>query len=101
MVYTGCNIESPVYLGICAERVALFKAISEGAQHFTTLAISCEQGIPCLPCGTCRQLLWEFAPSIKVIVADKQGSPHVHGMKDLLPVPFQRAEHDSGNSQSR
>ena len=51
-VFTGCNIESPVYLGICAERVALFKALSEGAREFVALAIACEGSVPLLPCGT-------------------------------------------------
>ena len=70
-ILTGCNIESPVYLGICAERVALFKALSDGFRKFLALAIVCEEGLPCYPCGTCRQLLWEFAPGLKIILVDK------------------------------
>ncbi len=89
-VYTGCNIESPVYLGICAERVALFKGLSEGARLFVALAIVCEEGGPCPPCGTCRQLLWEFAPSLQIILVEEDGSPRVHIIEDLLPGPFER-----------
>src|SRR3989442_12427839 len=62
-VFTGCNIESPTYLGICAERVALFKALSEGRRGFTATATAGEAngGLP--PCGACRQILWGLAPS--------------------------------------
>jgi cytidine deaminase len=87
--FTGCNIESPVYLGICAERVALFKALSEGARKFVALAIACEGPTPLLPCGTCRQLLWEFAPKLQIVVEEK-GRVKAYRLQDLLPVPFER-----------
>ena len=91
-VFTGCNIESPVYLGLCAERVALFKALSEGAREFVALGIVSESSDSMLPCGTCRQLLWEFAPKLKIVVpvADRVIS---HRLKDLLPIPFERNGH--------
>lgn len=92
-LYTGCNIESPVYLGMCAERVALFKALSEGARDFAILAIVSEEGIPCLPCGTCRQLLWEFAPNLQIVVFQKPRVPQTYNLIDLLPRPFQREGH--------
>ena len=88
-IFTGCNIESPVYLGICAERVALFKALSEGAREFIVLAIACEGPVPLLPCGTCRQLLWEFAPGLRIVVEDK-GRINAYHLQDLLPIPFER-----------
>ncbi|MDH5698654.1 MAG: cytidine deaminase [Nitrospirota bacterium] len=88
-VFTGCNIESPVYLGVCAERVALFKALSEGAREFVALAIACEGPIPLLPCGTCRQLLWEFAPKLRIVV-EEQGTVKGYYLQDLLPLPFER-----------
>lgn len=88
-IFTGCNIESPVYLGICAERVALFKALSEGVREFLVLAIVCEGPVPLLPCGTCRQLLWEFAPKLLIVVEEK-GKVKAYRLQDLLPVPFER-----------
>jgi cytidine deaminase len=88
-IFTGCNIESPVYLGICAERVALFKALSEGVREFVVLAIVCEGPVPLLPCGTCRQLLWEFAPKLLIVVEEK-GKTKAYRLQDLLPVPFER-----------
>lgn len=90
VVFTGCNIESPAYLGICAERVALFKALSEGAAAFQTLAIVCETQAFCLPCGACRQLLWEFAPSVEIVVQDDAGGYQSYRVEDLLPAPFIR-----------
>ena len=89
-IFTGCNIESPVYLGICAERVALFKALSEGNREFEALAIVCEEGVPCPPCGTCRQLLWEFSQGLQVVVSEKTGTPMVYPIEDLLPSVFER-----------
>jgi len=91
-ILTGCNIESPVYLGICAERVALFKALSEGFRKFLALAIVCEEGVPCPPCGTCRQLLWEFAPGLKIILMDKCGTTQLHTIEGLLPEVFERGD---------
>lgn len=88
-IFTGCNIESPVYLGICAERVALFKALSEGVREFVLLAIVCEGPQPLLPCGTCRQLLWEFAPKLLIVVEEKD-KIKAYRLQDLLPMPFER-----------
>lgn len=89
-ILTGCNIESPVYLGICAERVALFKGLSDGFRKFVALAIVCEERVPCPPCGTCRQLLWEFAPGLKIILVDNCGITQCHTIEDLLPNVFER-----------
>jgi cytidine deaminase len=88
-IFTGCNIESPVYLGVCAERVALFKALSEGARDFVVLALACEGTVPLLPCGTCRQLLWEFSPKLRIVVEEK-GRVKAYRLQDLLPIPFER-----------
>jgi len=89
-LFTGCNIESPVYLGMCAERVSLFKALSEGFRKFVALGIVCEEGVPCPPCGTCRQLLWEFAPGLQIVLVDKSGIPQFHTIENLLPNVFER-----------
>src|SRR5947199_10702910 len=72
-VFTGCNIESPTYLGICAARVALFKALSEGRRGFKTIAIAGGANGGCPPCGACRQILWEFAPTRDVLLEDGRG----------------------------
>lgn len=89
-LFTGCNIESPVYLGICAERVALFKGLSEGYRKFLALAIVCEEGVPCPPCGTCRQLLWEFAPQLNIALVDRDGNTQLRTIEELLPDVFER-----------
>ena len=93
-IFTGCNIESPVYLGMCAERVALFKALSEGFREFMALAIVCEERVSCLPCGTCRQLLWEFARGLQVITVDADQGTLFHSIEELLPIPFERGSRD-------
>ncbi len=91
-IYLGCNIETITSnLGICAERVALFKALSEGVKEFESIAIVASSGRICPPCGVCRQLLWEFAPGLHVIMADKGGRTVVKQMRDLLPEPFDRS----------
>lgn len=89
-IYSGCNIESPVYLGLCAERVALFKGLSEGEREFIALVVSCEEDISFTPCGTCRQLLWEFAPSLSIIVPHLDKSPIIYSIQELLPAVFER-----------
>ena len=89
-VFTGCNIESPLYLGICSERLALFKALSEGFRKFVALGIVCEEGVHCPPCGTCRQLLWEFAPNLQIVLNDKSENVQTYRIEDLLPNTFDR-----------
>jgi cytidine deaminase len=91
-VYQGCNIETITSkLGICAEQVALFKALSEGAREFTTIAIVASSGQVCTPCGVCRQLMWEFAPGLEVIMVDRHGHTLVKRIQDLIPLPFDRS----------
>lgn len=87
--HTGCNIENATYgLTICAERVALFKAISEGARRFTRIAIAADSASLTPPCGACRQLLWEFCGDVEVILANPHGARESLRLKDLLPRPF-------------
>lgn len=91
-IYPGCNIETITSnLGVCAERVALFKALSEGEREFTAIAIVASSGQVCTPCGVCRQLLWEFAPGLEIIMADRHGRTLVRRINDLLPLPFDRS----------
>jgi cytidine deaminase len=90
-IVTGCNIENASYgLTICAERVAIFKALSEGHRNFRRIAIVADSGKPTSPCGACRQILWEFAGDIEVGLANLQGLQAVHRMSDLLPDAFDR-----------
>jgi len=88
-IFTGCNVENASYgLTICAERVALFKAVSEGAREFLALAVACGKG-PCAPCGACRQVLYEFAPDLLVIMADGEGKTwQTRRLVELLPQGF-------------
>lgn len=88
-VITGCNIENATYgLTICAERVAMFKAISEGHRAFTRIAIVADTSDPTPPCGACRQILWEFGGDLDVILANLTEHTGSHRLKDLLPLPF-------------
>lgn len=87
-VYTGCNVENASYpAGICAERVALVKAVSEGRRRFTRLAVV--TGTGGAPCGVCRQMLYEFAPDLRVIIADTSGKIIFDdALSVLLPLGF-------------
>jgi cytidine deaminase len=87
-VYTGCNVENASFpAGICAERVALVKAISEGVRQFSAIAVVTRNGGS--PCGICRQMLYEFAPDLRVIMADEHGAITFDGkLHTLLPFGF-------------
>jgi len=88
-VITGCNVENATYgLTICAERVAMFKAISEGLRAFTRIAVVADTEQPTPPCGACRQILWEFGGNLEVVLANLREEKGTHRLKDLLPLPF-------------
>jgi cytidine deaminase len=88
-VFGGCNVENSTYgLTVCAERVAIFKAISEGERGFDAVAVVTDAGTLTPPCGACRQLLWEFCGDVPVVLANLKGAVEVHRMKDLFPKPF-------------
>ena len=88
-IITGCNIENATYgLTICAERVAMFKALSEGHRKFRRIAIVADTVAPTPPCGACRQILWEFGGDLEVILANLRRETARHQLKDLLPLPF-------------
>jgi cytidine deaminase len=88
-IITGCNIENATYgLTMCAERVAMFKALSEGHRVFIRIAIVADTDAPTPPCGACRQILWEFAGNIEIQLANLKGETVVHHLKNLLPLPF-------------
>lgn len=88
-IFTGCNVENATYgLTICAERVALFKALSEGVRAFHRIAVVADTTEPTPPCGACRQLLWEFGGDLEVILGNMQRETGRHRVRDLLPLPF-------------
>ena len=88
-VVTGCNVENATYgLTICAERVAMFKALSEGHRTFTRIAIVADTDAPTPPCGACRQILWEFGGDLQIALANVRVETGRHALKDLLPLPF-------------
>jgi cytidine deaminase len=88
-VITGCNIENATYgLTICAERVAMFKAISEGHRVFTRIAIVADTETLTPPCGACRQILWEFGGNLEIVLANLTSEQATHRLKTLLPLPF-------------
>ena len=88
-IFGGCNVENATYgLTVCAERVALFKAISEGERDFDVIAVVTDAGTLTPPCGACRQLIWEFCGDIPVILANLSGKTETILMRDLFPKPF-------------
>jgi cytidine deaminase len=88
-VHTGCNIENASYgLTMCAERVALFKALSEGARRFRRIAVAADTDVLTPPCGSCRQLLWEFCGDCEVVLVNTRGRTETCSMRDLLPRAF-------------
>ncbi len=88
-IFSGCNVENATYgLTICAERVAIFKAISEGERGFDAVAVVTEAETLTPPCGACRQILWEFCGDVPVILARVSGGMEIHRLRDLFPLPF-------------
>jgi cytidine deaminase len=88
-MFLGCNIENVSYgLTMCAERVAVFKAISEGSRAFVRIAIVTDTTDAATPCGACRQVLWEFAGDIEVVVGNLAIETGRYRLRELLPQPF-------------
>ncbi len=88
-IFTGCNIENASYgLTMCAERVAIFKAISEGAREFQKIIVVADTENLTPPCGACRQIIWEFCGDIEIILANLQGKTETFKMKELFPRAF-------------
>lgn len=91
-VVTGCNIENATYgLTVCAERVALLKALSEGRTGFRRIAVVADSARPTPPCGACRQLLWEYCGDIEVVLANLDTETGRHRLAALFPLPFDRS----------
>ena len=88
-VFTGCNVENATYgLTVCAERVAVWKAVSEGYRAFARIAVVADTAEPTPPCGACRQVLWELGGDLEVILANLEAPKALYRMRDLLPHPF-------------
>ena len=88
-IYTGANVESASYgLTVCAERVAIFKAVTAGERAFKRLAVVADSERLTPPCGACRQIIWEFCGDVEIVLADLRGHSAVRRMKKLLPEPF-------------
>ena len=88
-VYTGCNVENATYgLTVCAERVAIFKAISEGERGFDAIAVVADTETLTPPCGACRQLIWEFCGDVDIILSNLKGKTEVVRTSAIFPRPF-------------
>ena len=88
-IYTGCNVENATYgLTLCAERVAIFKAVSEGERRFDAIAVVTDTETLTPPCGACRQIIWEFCGDVPVVLANLQGKTETFRMSQLFPKPF-------------
>ena len=88
-IFTGCNVENATYgLTMCAERVAVFKAISEGARKFKRIAVAADTETLTPPCGACRQILWEFCGDAELTLVNLQGKTETFRLKNLFPRPF-------------
>ena len=91
-VITGCNIENATYgLTVCAERVAMFKALSEGHRTFRRIVVVADTEAPTPPCGACRQILWEFGGDLDVILANLHRETGRHKLSNLFPLPFDKS----------
>ncbi len=88
-IIPGCNVESASYgLTMCAERVAIFRGVTDGFHCFTRVAVVTDTATPTPPCGACRQLLWEFAPDAEVLLANLKGTIVKWTVRDLIPSAF-------------
>jgi len=88
-IYTGCNVENASFaLTCCAEKTAVVKAVSEGERDFKAILIVADSQKPVMPCGSCRQVLYEFSPQMTVIVANLTGEKNIFPLENLLPEAF-------------
>lgn len=88
-IHTGCNVENATYgLTVCAERVAIFKAVSEGVRKFRRIAIAADTEQLTPPCGACRQIIWEFCGDVEVMLGNLSGKAEVFRMRELFPRAF-------------
>ncbi len=102
-LFTGCNVENASYGGtVCAERVAILKAVSEGALEFADIVVVTEGAAPAFPCALCLQVMAEFfSPKTKIWIADPKAVSSVHTFSELLPVPFGPKQLALGKSKKK
>ena len=94
-VYTGANVENSTYgLTVCAERVAVFKAVNDGSEDFIKIVVVADKNPPITPCGACRQVLSEFARDLEVVCVNLKGKIDRFSLKELLPEAFENKKHD-------
>jgi cytidine deaminase len=88
-IHSGCNVENATYgLSVCAERIAVFKAVSEGARGFKRVAVVADTETLTPPCGACRQILWEFCGDVEIVLANLNGKSEILRLGALFPKPF-------------
>jgi cytidine deaminase len=88
-LHSGCNVENATYgLTVCAERIAIFKAISEGSRGFKRVAVVADTDTLTPPCGACRQILWEFCGDVEIVLANLNGKSETLRLGELFPRPF-------------
>jgi cytidine deaminase len=88
-IHTGCNVENATYgLSVCAERVAVFKAVSEGAGGFRRVVVAADTDVLTPPCGACRQILWEFCGDVEIVLVNLRGKSETLKLGTLFPRPF-------------
>jgi len=88
-VYTGCNVENATYgLTVCAERVAVWKALSEGGRGFRRIAVVADTTNLTPPCGACRQILWEYCGDVEILLGNLRGERRTYRLAELFPAPF-------------
>jgi cytidine deaminase len=91
-IFTGCNVENATYgLTVCAERVAVFKAMSEGVRKFRAVAVAADSERLTPPCGACRQILWEFLGDVPLMLVNLEGKVEELRISDIFPRPFDDA----------
>jgi cytidine deaminase len=94
-VYTGANVENSTYgLTVCAERIAVFKAVNNGDKDFVKIVVVADKNPPITPCGACRQVLSEFAKDLQVVCVNLKGKIERYSLKELLPEAFENKKHD-------
>jgi cytidine deaminase len=88
-IHTGCNVENSTYgLTVCAERVAIFKALSEGVRQFRRVVVAADTENLTPPCGACRQILWEFCGDVEITLVNLRGKTETYQLKELFPKAF-------------
>ena len=94
-VYAGANVENSTFgLTVCAERVAVFKAVNRGDKNFVKIVVVTDKNPPITPCGACRQVLSEFTRDLKIVCANLQGKVERYRLKELLPEAFEKRSRD-------